>query len=388
MSSALLRAGDRELAADERATLSELRDVLVRLEATPESLAALGRSMQQLDELFLLVVVGEFNSGKSAFINALLGGRVLEEGVTPTTAQVHLLQYGASPSRVERTPAPARDHGPGGVSCATIHMVDTPGTNAVVREHEAITADFVPRSDLVLFVTSADRPFTESERAVPGADPRVGQEGRHRPQQGRSARVAPRSCETVVAFIAEHARAAARHDAGDLSGQRAAGAARQARRSGRVGREPVRGPRALPARAARRARAPATETRQPARRRRGAGGAVRRRDRRPAGVCCRRTCGSSTTWNGSTPIYRDDMDRQFGLRMAEIENVLLQMEQRGHVYFDEMLRIGRVFDLLNKARVREGFRRRSSPTRRCRSSAACPTSSTGWSAPTCGSGSR
>ena len=46
-----------------------------------------------------------------------------------------------------------------------IHIVDTPGTNAVNREHERITADFVPRSDLVLFITSVDRPFTESERA-------------------------------------------------------------------------------------------------------------------------------------------------------------------------------------------------------------------------------
>ena len=46
-----------------------------------------------------------------------------------------------------------------------VHVVDTPGTNAIIREHERITADFVPRSDLVLFVTSADRPFTETERA-------------------------------------------------------------------------------------------------------------------------------------------------------------------------------------------------------------------------------
>ena len=46
-----------------------------------------------------------------------------------------------------------------------IHIVDTPGTNAIMREHERITAEFVPRSDLVLFVTSADRPFTETERA-------------------------------------------------------------------------------------------------------------------------------------------------------------------------------------------------------------------------------
>ena len=46
-----------------------------------------------------------------------------------------------------------------------IHIVDTPGTNAIARDHERLTTDFVPRSDLVLFVTSADRPFTETERA-------------------------------------------------------------------------------------------------------------------------------------------------------------------------------------------------------------------------------
>src|SRR4030095_7083265 len=45
-----------------------------------------------------------------------------------------------------------------------LHIVDTPGTNAINRAHERLTLDFVPRADLVLFVTSADRPFTESER--------------------------------------------------------------------------------------------------------------------------------------------------------------------------------------------------------------------------------
>jgi len=34
------------------------------------------RSIEQLDDLFLLVVVGEFNAGKSAFINALAGRSV------------------------------------------------------------------------------------------------------------------------------------------------------------------------------------------------------------------------------------------------------------------------------------------------------------------------
>ena len=49
-----------------------------------------------------------------------------------------------------------------------ITSTNTPGTNAVLRHHEALSRDFVPRSDLVLFVTSADRPFPESERDYPG----------------------------------------------------------------------------------------------------------------------------------------------------------------------------------------------------------------------------
>src|SRR5918995_1173548 len=45
-----------------------------------------------------------------------------------------------------------------------VAIVDTPGTNAIIRHHEELSRGFVPRSDLVLFVTSSDRPFTESER--------------------------------------------------------------------------------------------------------------------------------------------------------------------------------------------------------------------------------
>ena len=45
-----------------------------------------------------------------------------------------------------------------------LNIVDSPGTNAINRQHERLTNEFVPHSDLVLFVTSADRPLTESER--------------------------------------------------------------------------------------------------------------------------------------------------------------------------------------------------------------------------------
>jgi GTPase SAR1 family protein len=54
----------------------------------------LRKSIQQLNDLFLLVVVGEFNSGKSSFLNALLGDKFLDDGVTPTTSKIDTLRYG------------------------------------------------------------------------------------------------------------------------------------------------------------------------------------------------------------------------------------------------------------------------------------------------------
>src|SRR5947209_4380752 len=160
----ILDPSQQEIVKDERRILGELRSSLIRFGASDDNLAPLERSIEQLDELFLLVVVGEFNAGKSAFINAIVGEPVMAEGVTPTTAQVTLLRHG------DRTSTPAMRDGVVTVTAPAdllreIHIVDTPGTNAVIREHERITADFVPRADLVLFVTSADRPFTETERA-------------------------------------------------------------------------------------------------------------------------------------------------------------------------------------------------------------------------------
>jgi len=159
-----LNEEQKRIWTEERAVLQRALDVLSGWEAAPADLEHLRRALQQLDELFLLVVVGEFNSGKSALINALLGEAYLPEGPTPTTDRVCILAHGqAGPPefvqddvRLMRYPAEL---------LRQVRIVDTPGTNAVLRQHEAIARDFVPRSDLVLFVTSADRPFTESERA-------------------------------------------------------------------------------------------------------------------------------------------------------------------------------------------------------------------------------
>ena len=58
-----------------------------------EEAGLLRDALAQLDQPFLMVVVGEFNSGKSSVINALLGGRWLAEGILPTTNEVAVLRY-------------------------------------------------------------------------------------------------------------------------------------------------------------------------------------------------------------------------------------------------------------------------------------------------------
>ncbi|RMF49316.1 MAG: dynamin, partial [Anaerolineae bacterium] len=57
-------------------------------------------------------------------------------------------------------------------------------------------------------------------------------------------------------------------------------------------------------------------------------------------------------------VYRADMERDFNYRMADIENVLYEMERRGNQYFAETMRLGRIFDLLDKERIRSEFERK------------------------------
>ena len=148
---------------DEKETLAGMQIALAKLDLPREAMDSLQKAILQLDELFLIVIAGEFNAGKSALINALLGQKVLTEGATPTTSRVALVKWGERPAEqivdesfaVYTHPLPLLKE---------LNIVDTPGTNAIIRQHERLTDEFVPRSDLVLFVTSADHPLTESER--------------------------------------------------------------------------------------------------------------------------------------------------------------------------------------------------------------------------------
>lgn len=155
----------QDLLSRERALLADLQAFLETQGAPPEAVEHARGAVRSLDETFLLVVVGEFNAGKSSFVNALLGADVLPEGVTPTTDRIYVLVHGERPGE----PEPTRDPFVSRLtyplpSLEGVALVDTPGTNAIIRQHQSLTEGFLPRADLVLFLTSSDRPFTESER--------------------------------------------------------------------------------------------------------------------------------------------------------------------------------------------------------------------------------
>src|SRR5450432_2656193 len=138
MTKAVLQEHQRSLLQQERRIANELQVCLASFEGADAYASTLRQVTDSLDDLFLLVIVGEFNAGKSACINALLHSDVLEEGVIPTTHQVTIVRYGQDheqrllDANILEIDAPVdflRD----------ISIVDTPGVNAVLREHERLT---------------------------------------------------------------------------------------------------------------------------------------------------------------------------------------------------------------------------------------------------------
>jgi len=56
-------------------------------------------------------------------------------------------------------------------------------------------------------------------------------------------------------------------------------------------------------------------------------------------------------------LYGQDMAREFRYRLTDVDNILLEFERRGMEYFDETLRLPRAFDLMNKAKIKADFER-------------------------------
>lgn len=152
----------RPLIESEKQLLSDLIN-LAQAGEHKEDVRQLGDILAGIDELFLLVVVGEFNSGKSSFINALFGQKTRVEGPIPVDDRITILKYGEQEEERSLSSFVTEKRLPIEF-LRDVSLVDTPGTNSVIKQHQEVTEDFIPRADLVLFITSIDRPLTESER--------------------------------------------------------------------------------------------------------------------------------------------------------------------------------------------------------------------------------
>jgi small GTP-binding protein len=351
----ILDKGQDELLAENRRLVGELRKALAKFDASAEDQATLERSARQLDELFLLVVAGEFNAGKSAFINALLGDKYLEEGVTPTTTRVHLIRHGRELQNETLEAALDRISIPAEI-LQDINIVDTPGTNAIHREHEAITREFVPRSDLVLFVTSADRPFTESERAfLQGIR-----------DWGKKIVIVlnkidiletPEDLDRVVAFIADNAKTllGSTPEIFPVAGRLAL-------------RAKMTGDAELLAKSRFEALERYIVSTLDKKER------VRLKLLNPLGVAehladqylsvtdrrldlLKEDFATIEDIERQLALYKEDMQREFRFRLSDVDNVLQEFEKRGMAFFDETMRLARFLDLVNKSKMKADFER-------------------------------
>lgn len=335
---------------DIKSLLIQEKQFLVSNRGEEKDLVLLDDQLFQLDDLFLIVIAGEFNSGKSAFINALLGDAVLDTGVTPTTADVTILRYGAQKhtTRTEKgqlvveLPSPLLED---------LSIVDTPGTNAILREHEELTTDFIPRSDLVLFVTSVDRPFTESERKFLEG---IRDWGKKIVIIINKTDIAENEQDLVKVkdFVSDNAQ--------KLLGVVPKIFAISAREALKTKRETGRSP------------DPFNQVEEYIFRTLDMKNRFQLKLLNPLGIsdnlnqkyteinAAQRTLIQDDIQlindiQQQINLFREDMVRSYNFRYADIDNTILEFEKRGLAFFDNTFRLNRVMDLLNKERIKNEF---------------------------------
>ena len=353
----ILDEARRSLVRDERAALEGLRVTFERFGAEATDRRTLDEAALTLDELFLLVVVGEFNAGKSAVINALVGATVSREGILPTTAAVTVLRHGDVPSETSLGEAYAEVRHPAEF-LREIAIVDTPGTNAIVREHEAITARYAPRADLALFITSVDRPLSESERAFV----------QRLREWGKPVVVVlnkidllddPAQIAELTAFVRDNARTLLGFTPEVIPvsarlAQRAASATTGTERDELDARSGFAALRRF-----------VFETLDPKRR-------LRLKLENPLGIAERTLARLATTIDARESVlgedrateaaiadqlagFREDALADFGVRTRALDAIFLETTDRADRFFESTIRLARIPDLLNTSRIKDEF---------------------------------
>ncbi len=98
---------------------------------------------QQLANPFSVFICGEFNAGKSSLLNHLGENTDAPVGIIPTTKEIEAY----NPE-----------------SLGGLIFIDSPGTNSIIEEHQEVTENYLKQADIILFVTSIERPLSKSEQ--------------------------------------------------------------------------------------------------------------------------------------------------------------------------------------------------------------------------------
>lgn len=142
--------------------VKELHDLTLQI--GHESLAQTVSDLRnRINEPFMFVIVGEVKAGKSSFINALLdtGREITKTAPQPMTDTIQQILYGEEEEIVTINPFLKKILLPVEI-LQEIAIVDTPGTNTIVEQHQEITERFIPASDLIVFVFEAKNPYRQS----------------------------------------------------------------------------------------------------------------------------------------------------------------------------------------------------------------------------------
>src|SRR5215468_1927564 len=150
-----------QLKGELESALAGLIKLASEMQRSGEQLDTLQSLLRDITEPLLFVAVGEVKSGKSSLLNALFGNEFAKVDVLPATDRVYIFRYGPEDKTTEVSSKLTERYLPIPF-LRDFNVVDTPGTNTMVKEHQMVAEDFLPRADIVLFVFSVANPWTQS----------------------------------------------------------------------------------------------------------------------------------------------------------------------------------------------------------------------------------
>ena len=143
------------------AALTTLLKLAADLHRESSTLDTLQNMLKDIREPLLFVVVGEVKAGKSSLLNALFGQEFCKVDVLPATDRIYIFKHGPREESIDVSSQVTERYQPIAF-LENFNIVDTPGTNTMVSEHQTITENFIPRADLILFVFSVVNPWGAS----------------------------------------------------------------------------------------------------------------------------------------------------------------------------------------------------------------------------------